>query len=550
MKRWRLLVMGVLLVQALPLFGQPQLTKGKELLQRGEINAALAELRQAVAQSPKNSVAWFWLGEAYLQAAKLDSAAFAAEKAVDLDGKGAAGYLLLSKVRLAEKNIGEALAVLRAGLKFNKQDHALLVQHGKALVAADSSDLAIVAFTKAQSVAPNDPVTYEALGDIYFRQGGNVVAIMQYEKARELDSLQANLQYKLAKTYMKERRYNEAARAYQMVVELDTTNQEAVFELAKLYFAAKWYDKATRLLPDYVRRHPESPEALAMYVEALYLSRQYKEVLVAAGKMLQAEPHSAKTLRMLAHAQYELREYAPAIATYQKLAQEEKLSGDELKRLGKAYVETKQDSLAALTLAETVRQNANAAEVYGDLGAIYMRLRQFDTAAAAFEKRFTLDSTSVSAYMNYALCNMALQKWDIARPALYRTLKLKPDYMQGHLALARTLMQMDSLQQAKKVCEKIVKLAGAASANYKSELAEAHGYIGFVLLLDKKYPEAIEALTASIRLIDNNAQTRLWRAQGLALSGKMEEAVAEYKVVLKLDPQNKEAKKNLTLLTQ
>jgi len=71
-----------------------------------------------------------------------------------------------------------------------------------------------------------------------------------------------------------------------------------------------------------------------------------------------------------------------------------------------------------------------------------------------------------------------------------------------------------------------------------------------VLLLDKRYPEAIEALTASIRLIDSNAQTRLWRAQSLALSGKMEEAVAEYKVVLKLDPQNKEAKKNLTLLTQ
>jgi tetratricopeptide (TPR) repeat protein len=109
---------------------------------------------------------------------------------------------------------------------------------------------------------------------------------------------------------------------------------------------------------------------------------------------------------------------------------------------------------------------------------------------------------------------------------------------------------MDSLAQAKRMCEKVVKLAGSSPTTYKAEMAEAHGYIGFALLLDKKYPEASEALTASIRLVDNNPQTRLWRAQAYALAGKQEEAVAEYKIVLKLDSQNKEAKKNLELLTQ
>jgi tetratricopeptide (TPR) repeat protein len=189
-------------------------------------------------------------------------------------------------------------------------------------------------------------------------------------------------------------------------------------------------------------------------------------------------------------------------------------------------------------------------EVYSDLGTVYMRQRQFDKAAVVFEKKFTQDSTAVSAYVNYALSNMALQKWNLSRVALYRALKLKPDYVQGHLFLARTLMQMDSLASAKKTCEKIVKLAGASPATYKTELAEAHGYIGFALLLEKKYPEASEALTASIKLIDNNPQTRLWRAQAYALAGKSEDAVAEYKVVLKLDPQNKEAKKNLALFAQ
>ncbi len=550
MKLKSFFIAGLCLAVAVPLLAQSALDQGRELLRQGKIDAALVELRQAAAVSPKNPAVWFWLGEAWLQAAKLDSAAYAAQKIHDINGKLADGYLLSARVKLAERNFAEAKMLLRAGLKVDQQNHALLIQLGKALVASDSSDRAVIAFSKAQRVAPNDPAAFEALGDVYMRQGGSIVAIMQYEKALELDSLQASLQYKLAEAYMQERRYNEAARAYQRVIDLDSTNQQALFELGKLYFTAKKYDRAAQFFSDYTRRYPESAEAWPMYLEALYFSRQYQEVLTAAPKVLQLEPDSTRALRMLAHAHFELREYDRAIAAYQQLSQKETLAADHLKRFGRAYVETRQDSLAVRVLEEVVRQGANGMEVLNDLGASFMRLRQFDKAAAVFEKKFMQDSAAVSAYVNYALSNMALQKWNLARVALYRALALKPDYLQGHLFLARTLMQMDSLQQAKRVCEKIVELAGGAPANYQAEQAEAQGYIGFVLLLDKKYPEAYAALTASIKLIDNNPQTRLWRAQSLALAGRQEEAVAEYKVVLKLDPQNKEAKKNMALLTQ
>jgi tetratricopeptide (TPR) repeat protein len=550
MKLKSFLMAGLWLAAAVPLLSQSALDKGQEFLRQGRRDAALVELRQAAAASPKNPAAWFWLGEAWLQAAKLDSAAYAAQKLLALNDKKAEGYILSAKIKLAEKKFAEAKTLLRAGLKFDQQHHALLVQLGKALVASDSSDHAIIVFAQAQKAAPDDPTAYEALGDVYMQQGGSVVAIMQYEKALELDSLLANLHYKLAEAYMVERRYNEAARAYQRVIGLDTTNQRALFELAKLYFTAKKYDRAAQFLSDYVRRYPETAEAWPMFLEALYLSRQYREVLTAAPKVLLLEPDSTRALRMLAHAHFELREYEHAIMAYQQLGQKERLSADDLKRLGKAYVETRQDSLAVRALEEVVRQSANGVEVLNDLGAGFMRLRQFDKAAAVFEKKFMQDSTAVSAYVNYALSNMALQRWNVARRALYRALALKPDYVQGHLFLARTLMQMDSLQQAKRTCGKIVELAAGAPGNYQAELAEAQGYAGFVLLLDKRYPEAHAALSASIKLIDNNPQTRLWRAQALALTGRHEEAVAEYKIVLKLDPQNKEAKRNLALLTQ
>jgi superkiller protein 3 len=196
-----------------------------------------------------------------------------------------------------------------------------------------------------------------------------------------------------------------------------------------------------------------------------------------------------------------------------------------------------------------VQLDPNDADAYGELGALLMRQQQFDKAAAAFEKRFTLDSTTVSAYINYALSNMALSQWELSRIALRRALQLKPDYLKGWLYLARCYAQIDSLAQAKSACETMLKLAAGDSTS-QAEQAEAHGLIGLAWLIDKKYPEALESLNASIRLVDNDPQTRLWRAQALALANRREEAIPEYQAVLRLDPQNQTAKKDLAMLTK
>jgi tetratricopeptide (TPR) repeat protein len=550
MKTKILLIAAMLFFTAVSGWPQTRLETGAQLLRQGKIDAALVTLRRLVKDEPKNISAWFSFGEACLRAGQTDSARWAEQQIRTLNAKAPEGFALLAKVHLAEKNFAEAREALKAGFKLNKQNAALLLTLGETLVASDSLDKAIVAFAQAAKAAPANPAPYEALGDIYLQQSGIGMAIISYEKAIALDSLNARLLHKFAKVYVSERQYNDAARVYQKVIQQDTTNHAAMFELAKLYFAAKKYANVAQLMPVYVRRNPDSSEAWWLYLDAVYLSKQYKEVFVPAQKILQIEPNSAKALRMIAQAHFEQREYDKVVTFYQKLRLLEPLPPDDLKRLGKAYVETKRDSLAALAWEEGIRSGGNGAEIYGELGVIYMRQRQFEKAATMFEKKFNQDSTSVSAYVNYALSNMALQKWEPARRALYHTLSLKSDYVQGYLFLARCLVQMDSLAQSKRMSETLVKLASKSAATYKTEIAEAQGIIGVAFLLDKKYPEAIEVLTASIKLVDNNPQTRLWRAQSYALAAKHEEAVAEYKVVLRLDPKNKEAKKNLALLAQ
>ncbi len=515
--------------------------------QKGKLDQALAKLRTAVTVSPRNAEAWQRLGQLYLRASKPDSAEFAGQQIVSIDKKNAQGYILIAQAQMAQKKLLEAKETLKKGLRTLRNNGPLLTQLGYVLLASDSTDRAVIAFSQAKEVDPQNALTYEGLGDAYQKMGTTAIAIMQYEKSLSLDSLNVDLNYKIARLYVKDKRYNDAVRFYRNVVLADSTNEGALLELGKIYFAAKQYTNAARVYQTYAQRS-SSPTRWALLMEALYLGRHYQDALAAAKRAQLTDPNSKLALKIIAHSNYEVKNYQESVDSYTRLASVDTLSLDDVKRFGKAYAEIKQDSLAAHMLEQVLRKDPSQNELYGDLGAIYMRMRHYDRAAEMFKKRYTLDPSSTSAYINFALCNMALGKWDSSRVALRQAIILKPQYMQGHLFLARCLIQLDSLQQAKKEYETIISLTDTIQAKYQGELAEAHRMIGFVYLLDKKYPPAIESLTRSRQLKNDDAQTHLWLAQSYALMNRREEALKEYQIVLKLDPKNETAKKDIEKL--
>jgi len=219
--------------------------------------------------------------------------------------------------------------------------------------------------------------------------------------------------------------------------------------------------------------------------------------------------------------------------------------------LGKSYVEVKNDSAAIKYLEISLQKNPLQKELWSDIGAANMRLKQWEKAADAYAKRIHSDSTYASAYINYALSNMALLKWDVARPALIKAIEIQPTYIKGHLYLARCLAQMDSTNSARQAYQKVIELANAQTqTDYSAELGEAYKMISLAYLVEKNYPKALEALTDAVKYRSEDVELRLWRAQTLHALDKRKEAEEEYQKVLKLDPNNKDAKKGLEILAQ
>ena len=537
------------------LLAQTKMDKAKDLLDQGKAKEALALLRDVVNAPGKNTEAWRLFGQAFFNLSMPDSAVIAGQKAISIDEKNVKAYILVATVQESQKDIKAALGTLNSGLVERKNDWELLTAKGFMLLRADSVDRAIVEFTKAKEANPTAATIYDGLGDAYNKQGVPLFAITQYEKSAELDSMNADVFNKLGKLYYKDRRYNDAAKAYARVVVLDPANKTVLLDLSKMYMASrpKQYENAAKYLKIYIDRFPKSDEAWGMYSEALFYLKQYPEALDAAQRVLKIDPKSGKAWRYQATAQFELKKYKESVESFAKLQQVDTMKVDDFLRLGDANAELKQSAAAVDAYENALKLDPNQKEVFNKTGILYMGESKFDKAAEMFQRRFMTDTSAraLGAYMNYGNCKVALHEYDSARVAYRTVISKRPDYPTAWFNLARALILLstDSLQSSRKAYEEWLKLIPPGDeVKNKAQLAEAYKNIGVAFLVDKKYQECVAPLTKALKYKEDDAETHLRLGQADAMLGNKDEAIQEFKRVMKLDPKSKDAKKGLELL--
>jgi len=286
---------SILILTAVSLFAQKDVTKSKELLDQKKPNEALSLLRKYVNQEQINVDACLLAGNAYLALNKPDSAKICADRVLKFDDRLVAGYILSSDALAGEKNFTEALLTVERGLKRTKNDFNLLLHHGYLLLSADSTEQAVVVFSQAMDLQPNNPMVYRGLADAYTKMGAEAMVGIQLEKALQLDSTQTDLAYRLAKIHLNQKRYNESAKVYLRILSLDPTNTVAAWELGQLYFAAKQYSNAAKILGDLAKLQPENKEVWSLYLESLIKISQYADAKNTAEHVLAMDSTGART---------------------------------------------------------------------------------------------------------------------------------------------------------------------------------------------------------------------------------------------------------------
>lgn len=174
-----------------PQLPDPPYTLGVLLMQGGNFAEASEQLQKAVALQPANGEAWSLLGSVYKQAGDGAKAAAALREAVRLLPGQPSPHVTLAAV-LAESGDREGAAAERkiaADLSRSAVGHQraeFSVKSGRALLAANKVEEAVVQFQAAVNAEPGSPAAHLALADALSRAGRGDEALAERNRGNLL----------------------------------------------------------------------------------------------------------------------------------------------------------------------------------------------------------------------------------------------------------------------------------------------------------------------------------------------------------------------------
>ena len=454
-------------------------------IELGRFNEARAMLRPG--SSPE---AAFELGRLYQMRDMPDSAAFYFNRASGTSpfGKVAAGRALLAK-----GEVGPAEAQFDAAAKATKnKDAKVLTMIAQAYGESDAKDLSKAQnyLNTAQTVLKkDDPSLMVARGDVFLHsdQGGGE-AMTSFDRAIAANPSYAQAYYKKGALSVRSRNFNAARESLNKAVELDPSYAPAYRELADMYYYAGQYDLALSSFQKYIGLAEKSPATDAQYASFLYLTKKYPEALAEVNKVLQSDPKNLTMNRLRPYLLYETGDFAgasTAMDTYLKVAPADKLIAEDYAYQAKIMSKSGRGPEAVTLIKKIIAKDpTKGCDLQNDLAAIYANQKDYKGAVSVYKYKLLSCKGDLTDQFRLATALTGDKQYTRADSVYNIILTAKPTYAPGYLARAKVNSYIDPEAKqglAKPYYEKYIELSkaeGADPSKFKEGVVEANGYLG------------------------------------------------------------------------
>ncbi len=207
-------------------------------------------------------------------------------------------------------------------------------------------------------------------------------------------------------------------------------------------------------------------------------------------------------------------------------------------------------------------QDSSSVERYAEEGQAALAAGHYEVAEKAFEKLRQLEPGMAEVHANLGLIYFEERKFDEAVPALRQALKLKPTLAKSGSLLAMSLSELGRYNDAVPGLEKclhrssedaeIKRMCGLELQRAYTGLKRDDKAVEVAMELNRLYPDDPEILYQTAKVYGNFAfltmeklaqvaPTSVWRhlaaAEAHESQGSYDQAIAEYREVLRLEPQ-------------
>ncbi|MGJ7915243.1 XrtA/PEP-CTERM system TPR-repeat protein PrsT [Massilia sp. LXY-6] len=503
------------------------LAEAKQYQQKGEVKAAMIELKNAVANSPENGEARLALGVLHVETGDAVSAEKELRKALTLGIDKNRVLPPLARALEQQGKLQEMLDVIPADSAASSAE--LLTLRGNAYLGLNDADKAKEAYGQAAKLQPDNGNVLIGMARLALYQKDLVAATVLVDQAVAKDPKNTEAWMFKGSRARSEGKMPEALAAFTQAATLKPDHRTAHIEKALIEINLHKFDEAKADL-DAARKITPGSLQLA-YSQGLldFTKGENKAALESIQKVLKSAPEhmpsillaGAIELKMGASQQAEqhLRKYLTAIPdnTYAR------------KLLAQAQLQTA-PSEALATLAPALKTPSDDPQLLALAGETYLRNQDFGNATNYLEKATALAPKVAALHTSLGLSK--LKQGDQAKglSELELGASLDTSSPTGGIALVQAEMSMKHYDKALAAAQALVKqqpenaqvqtLLGSVYAS-KGDLANARASLEKALALDPGFFPA----AANLAQLDLNDK-------------KPADAEARFTTLLKKDPKH------------
>lgn len=315
----------------------------------------------------------------------------------------------------------------------------------------------------------------------------------------------------------------------------DTQDEDHLLAQLQTDLVGGAYDNALTVLDKLLRLDSENYQLYNLRGVTKEKIGKYAEATPSYLKALQLQPTSSTVRINLALNYLRLEKYADANREFTVLiSREGNSSPPPVNPFQQAPVGPEVGKFARLLRREEIQ--------YFSLGRLFLRYHLPEAAQMVLS--VGMQALSQSAPLCYAQgwAKEALGNFVEAREWFRKALALQPDYYECCLRLGYSYFDEGNIDRATEVYRECIQ---KSPENYAG-----HYYLGMFLLREKvpKVDEAIAHLELALKLNPHSLDTRFQLGRAYALKGLDSEAVREFSIVVRENPQNEDAQYRLALL--
>ena len=356
-------------------------------LRMGQPTRAIDTIEPALERAPDDPVTLRVAAEAYLASRNVGKASRYYERANAIDKGNVGSQVRLAQVRIATGDTARAFK----DLEVLSESDASQYQADLALVSAHlrrgEFDQALQAANRLEQKQPKNPLSYNVKGTVYAAKRDFKSARANYEKALQVDPKYFTAARNLALLDLQDRKPEEARKRYEQMLANDPKSEPRLLALAELLaLTGQPPDQVKAAIGRAITADPSSVPARLALVTYSMRQGDTKAALAAAQSAQAALPNDPKIVEAVGATQVAVGDLNQALAAYQRLAQLQPENAAALVRLAEIQSRLKDSAGAIETLRKGLAVQPDSAQLLLALAKNYVVSGRTEEAIAEARK--------------------------------------------------------------------------------------------------------------------------------------------------------------------